>query len=73
MSTKRRFLTRLEAASELNVGVHCIDKAIRSRKLSALKVGGRVLIARERFEDFLRLAQWPAPSSEVASRSSGSK
>lgn len=53
----KRFLSRTEVAKELGVGLHAIDRAIRRGDLPAMRLGGRILISRSRFEEWLQAAQ----------------
>ena len=68
-----RYLSRAEVAQELGLGVYSVDRAIKSGDLPALRIGGRILIARERFEDFLNRSQLPIAGNELATHSTGEK
>lgn len=56
-NSTKRFLSRTEVAHELGVGLHAVDRAIRRGELPAMRLGGRILISRIRFEEWLQAAQ----------------
>lgn len=56
-NSTKRFLSRADVARELGIGLHAVDRAIRRGELPAMRLGGRILISRIRFEEWLQSAQ----------------
>lgn len=54
MQTQLRLLSREEVAKEVGVSVKLVDRAIHQGELSAVRLGGRVLLRREAVEQWLK-------------------
>lgn len=57
MQDQLKLLSRYEVASEIGVSVGLVDRAIRRGELTAVRLGGRVLVRREAVELWLKACE----------------